>query len=265
MRISISFICSNRRYSLPFFPVCLLISVRYGPHKVAKILHNAFCQPEASINRLEPDLQTETSSKPSNGISSPDPPLLSPNSATQDFANITTKATSPNPQSYFPLPTEPINIPETVTSPTPNQPSMAESQTHPPPPQTLPSTSEPQGLRVLLVEDNEINLKLLIATMRKLKLEHATATNGLEAFNSYKESEGRFDVVFMGSLLNPFPLFSFIQEKSLTFPQRYFYACNVRHRIYTAYSSLRKRKQPPTRRPDRTYWSRKPEYQTRSI
>jgi PleD family two-component response regulator len=54
------------------------------------------------------------------------------------------------------------------------------------------------GLRVLLVEDNEINLKLLIACMRKLKLDHATATNGLEALNSYKESEGRFDVVFMG-------------------------------------------------------------------
>jgi len=33
--------------------------------------------------------------------------------------------------------------------------------------------------------------------MRKLKLDHATATNGLEALNSYKESEGRFDVVFM--------------------------------------------------------------------
>ncbi|KAH6719721.1 putative sensor protein gacS [Leptodontidium sp. MPI-SDFR-AT-0119] len=54
-----------------------------------------------------------------------------------------------------------------------------------------------KGLRVLLVEDNEINLKLLIATMRKLKLDHATAVNGLEAFNSYKDCDGKFDVIFM--------------------------------------------------------------------
>jgi PleD family two-component response regulator len=64
---------------------------------------------------------------------------------------------------------------------------------------------EKQGLRVLLVEDNEINLKLLIATMRKLNLEHATATNGLEAFNSYKEKHGKFDVVFMGTPSLPPP------------------------------------------------------------
>ncbi|KAH8599634.1 hypothetical protein B0O99DRAFT_724009 [Bisporella sp. PMI_857] len=53
------------------------------------------------------------------------------------------------------------------------------------------------GLRVLLVEDNEINLKLLVAYMRKLKLNHATAINGLEALNRYKEAQGGFDVIFM--------------------------------------------------------------------
>lgn len=53
------------------------------------------------------------------------------------------------------------------------------------------------GLRVLLVEDNEINLKLLVAYMRKLKLEHTTATNGLEALDTYKECEGKYDVIFM--------------------------------------------------------------------
>lgn len=60
-------------------------------------------------------------------------------------------------------------------------------------------------MRVLLVEDNEINLKLLVATMRKLKLDHVTATNGLEAFNSYKDCDGKFDVIFMG-MLPPFPI-----------------------------------------------------------
>lgn len=64
-----------------------------------------------------------------------------------------------------------------------------------------PIVKDPDGMRVLLVEDNEINLKLLVAYMRKLKLNHATACNGLEAVNAYKDAhnEGRhFDVIFMG-------------------------------------------------------------------
>ena len=56
---------------------------------------------------------------------------------------------------------------------------------------------ESRGLRVLLVEDNEINLKLLVAYMRKLKLDHSTATNGLEALDTYKDSDGKYDVIFM--------------------------------------------------------------------
>jgi len=56
---------------------------------------------------------------------------------------------------------------------------------------------ESNGLRVLLVEDNEINLKLLVAYMRKLKLDHSTATNGLEALDTYKDCEGKYDVIFM--------------------------------------------------------------------
>lgn len=70
-----------------------------------------------------------------------------------------------------------------------------------------------KGLRVLLVEDNEINLKLLVATMRKLKLDHATAINGLEAFNSYKECDGNFDVIFMGP---SFPLFPHLPRPKIS-------------------------------------------------
>lgn len=64
-----------------------------------------------------------------------------------------------------------------------------------------PKVEDSEDLRVLLVEDNEINLKLLVAYMRKLKLEHATACNGLEAFNAYKDAHSeahKFDVIFMG-------------------------------------------------------------------
>ena len=71
-----------------------------------------------------------------------------------------------------------------------------------------PIVKDPDGMRVLLVEDNEINLKLLVAYMRKLKLNHATAVNGLEAVNAYKdahEEKMHFDVIFMGQSSIPFP------------------------------------------------------------
>lgn len=63
-----------------------------------------------------------------------------------------------------------------------------------------PIVKDPDGMRVLLVEDNEINLKLLVAYMRKLKLDHKTAVNGLEAVNAYKEAHHaaqHFNVIFM--------------------------------------------------------------------
>jgi CheY-like chemotaxis protein len=59
--------------------------------------------------------------------------------------------------------------------------------------------SHTDALRALLVEDNEINLRLLIACMQKLKLSHLAATNGLEARETYKSNKGQFDVVFMGT------------------------------------------------------------------
>ncbi|KAI1385350.1 uncharacterized protein F4822DRAFT_342018 [Hypoxylon trugodes] len=52
--------------------------------------------------------------------------------------------------------------------------------------------------RVLLVDDNAINLKLLVTFMTKIKLPYAEATNGLEAVNKYKGASDRpFDFVLM--------------------------------------------------------------------
>lgn len=51
--------------------------------------------------------------------------------------------------------------------------------------------------RILLVEDNAINLKLLVTFMKKIKLPYAEAVNGLEAVNKYKEIEEPFDFVLM--------------------------------------------------------------------
>ncbi|KAF7944499.1 hypothetical protein EAE96_010890 [Botrytis aclada] len=50
---------------------------------------------------------------------------------------------------------------------------------------------------VLLVEDNIINLKILVHSMKKLKETHDTASNGLEAFEKYKKAPGSFKLIFM--------------------------------------------------------------------
>ncbi|KAI1371942.1 hypothetical protein F4677DRAFT_434090 [Hypoxylon crocopeplum] len=54
-----------------------------------------------------------------------------------------------------------------------------------------------QPPRVLLVDDNAINLKLLVTFMTKIKLPYAEAMNGLEAVTKYKEAEEPFDFVLM--------------------------------------------------------------------
>lgn len=214
----ISITCSSRKLPSPVRLANILKWIhRYGPHKIAKVLGHAF-SPDA---RLNGDLQSE--------LSSPTSPLFdrssntngSPSTDSKDFAalgSLLPPPTQSEPQSpatvRFPNPATPIaNIPpeSPATNGTKDPPCNDENQpvrvtTDPPVAASDPTIQvtlgaappKPEGLRVLLVEDNEINLKLLIATMRKLKLDHATATNGLEAFNAYKECGGNFDVVFMG-------------------------------------------------------------------
>ncbi|KAH7418494.1 putative sensor protein gacS [Cadophora sp. MPI-SDFR-AT-0126] len=104
------------------------------------------------------------------------------------------------PSSRFPHQSTNIrNVKEhpAVESNSPIQVKSSEQENAKPPLTNGDTPDSEKALRVLLVEDNEINLKLLIATMRKLNLDHATAVNGLEAFNSYKDCEGNFDVIFM--------------------------------------------------------------------
>jgi hypothetical protein len=181
----------------------------YGPHKLAKILHNAFCVDSISFTIFDSTAQPPAPQRTLSDLASPlsDPPAASPlTSEKHDFAITLTPISTPNdtlsPSTETPLspPIAPVPSPflnnnENGTE-KPTLPALAEEKCE---------VEEKHGLRVLLVEDNEINLKLLIATMRKLKLEHATATNGLEAFNSYKEVHGKFDVVFMGASSPPIP------------------------------------------------------------
>ncbi|KAJ5164765.1 CheY-like superfamily [Penicillium coprophilum] len=62
--------------------------------------------------------------------------------------------------------------------------------------QGLPKIEEP-SLTVLLVEDNDINLQILVAHMRKEGYRYTTARNGLEALNTFKAHPTKFGVILM--------------------------------------------------------------------
>jgi CheY-like chemotaxis protein len=78
------------------------------------------------------------------------------------------------------------SVPSTPTSPQKNSTSRNGDN------------SEDSNLRkVLLVEDNSINMKLLVATMRKLKRPHTCAANGLEAVSAYSSSPSSYALILM--------------------------------------------------------------------
>lgn len=152
----------------------------YGPHKLAKALHHAFCESEPDTLEIKINgNKNKTPDVTSIEITSPESISLPAGevyqtSDTNDFA-------TPTQELYSPL------------SPT----SVSEHSIFDRRGSIITDVIKSGGMRVLLVEDNEINLKLLVAYMRKLKLNHATAINGLEALNAYKEANGQFDVIFM--------------------------------------------------------------------
>ncbi|KAJ5099052.1 hypothetical protein N7532_006053 [Penicillium argentinense] len=65
-------------------------------------------------------------------------------------------------------------------------------------PQILPlQTPADRQRHVLVVDDNEINLKIMATFMRKIGCTYETASNGLIALEKYKASNLRFDFVLM--------------------------------------------------------------------
>ncbi|PYI36308.1 sensor histidine kinase [Aspergillus indologenus CBS 114.80] len=88
-------------------------------------------------------------------------------------------------------------------SPTPDLfQSMPPASTPPLDTHQLPSSSSApakplKDVHVLIVDDNDINLKILATFIRKLGCSYDTASNGLIALNTYKDGIRRHDLVLM--------------------------------------------------------------------
>ncbi|RHZ63232.1 hybrid sensor histidine kinase/response regulator [Aspergillus thermomutatus] len=61
----------------------------------------------------------------------------------------------------------------------------------------IASSKRPDDVNVLIVDDNDINLKILVTFLRKIGCSYDSASNGLIALDKYKESDRRFDFVLM--------------------------------------------------------------------
>ncbi|QDS75808.1 hypothetical protein FKW77_000258 [Venturia effusa] len=135
----------------------------YGPHKLARAFQHSFMLPNP--------LSKSANSTDVQNLNPAQPLIIQPQPTSEPISDILPQAGSP--ASKRGVLDQVTSIDTTVIRPTEG------------------------GMRVLLVEDNEINMKLLVAYMRKLKLSHTTAINGLEALDTYKEAAGAFHVIFM--------------------------------------------------------------------
>ncbi|PWY83335.1 two-component sensor protein histidine protein kinase [Aspergillus heteromorphus CBS 117.55] len=64
-------------------------------------------------------------------------------------------------------------------------------------PACYPPCKAPKDIHVLLVDDNDINLKILATFVRKIGCSYDTASNGLIALNAYQAATRRHDIILM--------------------------------------------------------------------
>lgn len=162
------------------------LSLPVGPHKLAIVLEQCLNYVLASKHTRPPTAATHLST--SNSISHIDLAAIVPDRNPQDQAPITT--TIQLKRSNTALRAASIDENDNVDAPIP-QPISASAK------------PEPQRSKVLLVEDNIINMKLLTNYMKKAKESAATASNGLEAVQLYKATPSAFKVIFMVSSVGP--------------------------------------------------------------
>jgi len=172
-----------------FTEVVNIISRPCGPHKLARILQKCFNQ-GSSTSPPEPMVSLEPEPKP------PSVPVENTSSIEQIIPSDDNKFSNtdnipPNPHdTSIPSPTRKIeSLPP---------PSITDN---------AKASPEPRKPRVLVVEDNKINLNLMLAFLKKRNLMTLdSAENGQLAVNAVQALEHRYDIIFMGKASVSFPV-----------------------------------------------------------
>jgi signal transduction histidine kinase/GAF domain-containing protein len=195
-------ICSSPRIAHSLFigarkrrdaDVLEFISQPCGPRKLAKTLETCIRRQQKRLGSLS---YKESIRDGTRGLSTPHVmnALLSPREGQPSFAAMDDPiATAQTPKILDPMklmeeeadgPPAPMGDIATRLQDTPAKPGNN-------PVSDLPTT-------VLLVDDNDINLRLLIAFMKKLKCDYAIAQNGEEALEVFKANYSLIGMIIMG-------------------------------------------------------------------
>jgi hypothetical protein len=160
------------------------ISQPCGPRKLAKALN--LC-----ILRL--DGQDPAANKPTHWVELPDSSKIPLDIGPRDPPNERMKL-GKRPMLDMTESSEKQCFKSDLDNPTRNHTSIVEGA----PPSITAKDTASEELSVLLVDDNQINLQILIAYARKEGWNIMTATNGLEAVETFQSHPGKFAAVIIG-------------------------------------------------------------------
>lgn len=180
-----------------------VISQPVGPRKLARVFQRC-------LERVEASLQSQERS----GIFRPGIPSMDRSTTEEDSVNVEVNTSSfahSQTLSHYRHPLETMRrksdlLPTRSSSrrrgpnitDLPGRRGQINSSKQPEDTQTGGSEAEAHPPRVLLVDDNAINLKLLVTFMKKIGLPYGEATNGLEAVARCKEAAAEpFDFILM--------------------------------------------------------------------
>jgi len=165
-------------------PIIEYISQPCGPRKLAKALSLCF---------LRLDGQDPEANKPTHWVEMPDSSKMPLDVGPRDPPNERMKI-SKRPMTDAMGSPEKEDPKSDLDDQLENLPSIVEGA----PPFTAARSTVSDDLSVLLVDDNQINLQILVAYVKKEGWNFVTATNGLEAVEAFQAHSGRFAAVIIG-------------------------------------------------------------------
>ncbi|CAG7921818.1 unnamed protein product [Penicillium olsonii] len=158
----------------PFTNLVNVISRPCGPHKLARFIQKC----------LDRDVSTSDSQSPR--------PSTNPPAVLHEQSSSAEEYTPGNDNPSIPD-SNPLTPPDTSLPPLPDK-------VEPLPPASTEATEPPESRkpRVLVVEDNKINLNLMLAFLKKQKLDTLdSAENGQLAVNAVDQLKDNYDIIFM--------------------------------------------------------------------
>ncbi|KAF2141622.1 uncharacterized protein K452DRAFT_358747 [Aplosporella prunicola CBS 121167] len=197
-----------------------IITQPCGPHKLAKCFQQCLRRFDKWLYEVRPPSveATRNNSEDSTFLLKPAFQDLAVDQLAEDFSSAVLKEdntptrTPPQVPVEVPVekpkqkPTPPAKVSRHRSNSLPHsarRPHVSPQKTSSPPaaPLKRSGTSDLEETRtspkILIVDDNRINLRLLSAFMKKHLLSYEQATNGLEALEAYKRASGGFKIVLM--------------------------------------------------------------------